>query len=116
MLLGACTSSMVSPTAKVRPANYVQVPDKDFKILMPSQAMQDKIAALVEKGEAPAYLELPQENIDSICGPDRDHLLGCTFESALGKSIFITDRVSGEAKRMLLVHEYAHYLYDWHHA
>lgn len=114
VLLCACTSSIGS--SDISRARYSEVPGEDYKLLMPPKGLQDKIAGLMATGDTPAYLSLPQASISAICGPNLSHVLGCVVETRVGKTIFISRGVSGEARRMLLMHEFAHYLYGWHHS
>ena len=91
------------------------VPGTDYKLLMPPVEMQQKIEAVLRSGKAPGYMAIPERRIADICGRGEHLVLGCVYETAVGKTIFIAQTSKGEARHMLLVHEYAHYLYNWQH-
>jgi hypothetical protein len=82
---------------------------------MPPEAMQRKIEALMRRGKGPRYTSLPERQIGDVCGGGEGIILGCVYETRVGKTIFITKTAKGAALHMLLVHEYAHYLYNWRH-
>jgi hypothetical protein len=113
-LLCACSSTISSVSDHGR-AMLAAVPGADYKLLMPPVEMQQRIETLIRTGKAPRYVTMPERRIADICGRGEHVVLGCVYETGVGKTIFIAETSRGEARHMLLVHEYAHYLYDWRH-
>src|SRR5690242_11138569 len=102
-LLCACTSSMSTSTS--HGSAMLAVPGTDYKLLMPPPEMQQKIEALIRSGEAPGYITMPERRVGDLCGRGEKVVLGCVYETKVGKTIFIASTTAGEARHMVLVHE-----------
>lgn len=90
------------------------VPGKSYRLRMPPQHMRDEIAALVQAGQAPRFLRLHPRQLRQRC-PGAFDVLGCTRSMRNLKVVYVSSLLRGEELRMVLEHEFAHYLHDWKH-
>ena len=90
------------------------VPGKNYRLQMPPQHMRDGIARLMQAGRAPHFLRLHPRQLRQRC-PGAVDVLGCTRSMRNLKVVYVNSLLQGEELRMVLEHEFAHYLYDWKH-
>lgn len=81
---------------------------------MPPAWMRKQIEARMSQGRVPGYVEVPSGKLRKACVADED-LLGCMVNLKGLKVTYIRSGLSAEVKHMVLLHEYAHDLYDWKH-
>ena len=92
----------------------VRVPDKSYRLLMPPEPMQTEIERLMRAGRAPHYTVVTPAQMHKHC-KGAAIILGCT-KSMMGlKVVYISSELKGHERHMVLVHEFAHYLFDWKH-
>lgn len=90
------------------------MPGTSKSIPMPPKAMRQKIERLMRSGKAPGVVMIAPRQMQARCGV-HGHLLGCVTGLGGMQVIYIRKGMSRELEHMALVHEYAHYLYDWEH-
>ena len=110
--LAPTTASGADPP--VGRSTHFAVPGKSYRLLMPPEHMRKDIARLMREGRAPRYLKLGQSELRRRC-PGTSRILGCTKSLKNLKVIYISNLLKGEELQMVLIHEFAHYLYDWKH-
>jgi Zn-dependent protease with chaperone function len=90
------------------------VPGKNYRLRMPPEHMRERIHQLMQAGRAPRYLQLHPRELRRRC-PGTIHILACTKSVRNLKVIYVSSLLKDEELQMVLVHEFAHYLYDWKH-
>lgn len=119
-LLSLACASCATPTATVGPspaasrATDFAVPGKRYRLQMPPPHMRESIARLMQTARAPRFIRLSPQQLRRRC-PGSTNVLGCTKTMRTLKVVYVNSLLEGEELRMVLVHEYAHYLYDWKH-
>jgi hypothetical protein len=92
----------------------VSVPNKSYRLQMPPEPMQKQIERLMRAGTAPHYTVVTPDQMRKRCKGGAI-ILGCT-KSMMGlKVVYVSSKVKGPELHMVLVHEFAHYLFDWKH-
>ena len=92
----------------------VRVPDKSYRLQMPPESMQIEIERLMRSRKAPHYTVVTPTQMHQRC-KGAAIILGCT-KSMMGlKVVYVSSKVKGRELHMVLVHEFAHYLFDWRH-
>lgn len=90
------------------------LPGNGGLVPMPPAWMRTQIEARMRAGTVPGYVEVTSGRIKDACAADED-LLGCVVTFRGLKVTYVRSGLSAETKHMVLVHEYAHDLYDWKH-
>ena len=115
-LLTACSASIDKSTTGSLPpqVEMLALPDGGGTVPMPPAWMRKQIEARMNRGEVPGFVEVPTAKLSKACVADED-LLGCMVNLKGLKVTYIRAGLSAELKHMVLLHEYAHDLYDWKH-
>lgn len=116
ILCVACSATIDRTTTGSVPKDVemLALPDGGGTVPMPPAWMRTQIEARMRAGTVPGYVEVSGGRLKKACRA-HEHLLGCvvTFEGL--KVTYIRSGLSAATKHMVLVHEYAHDLYDWKH-
>lgn len=96
------------------PAIEFAVPGKSYRLQMPPLHMRTEIERLMRAGRAPRYTILSPAQMRHRCR-GAEIILGCTKRLRNLRAIYISSGLKAEERHMVLVHEYAHYLYRWEH-
>lgn len=97
------------------------VPGNKHNLLLPPERMRRDIAALIRAGKAPKHVALSMRDLKQACLGRQVKwvLLGCAGGSVqtllYGAPILIWEGLRGDDQDFVLVHEMAHYVYDWRH-
>ena len=84
------------------------------KVPMPPAWMRQQIEQRMRQGRVPGFVEVPTAKLRKACKVALD-LFGCVINLHGLKVTYIRSGLSAELKHMVLLHEYAHDLYDWKH-
>jgi hypothetical protein len=117
-ILTACSATIDKTTTGSLPSGtqveMLALPDGGGTVPMPPAWMRKQIEARVARGQVPGFVEVPSSKLRKSCIADED-LLGCMVNLKGLKVTYIRSGLSAEVKHMVLLHEYAHDLYDWKH-
>lgn len=115
LVCAACSAFDSTTTGSIAPqVEMLALPGGGGKVPMPPAWMRQQIEQRMRQGRVPGFVEVPAAKIRSACVADED-LLGCMINLQGLKVTYIRSGLSAELKHMVLLHEYAHDLYDWKH-
>lgn len=117
-ILTACSATIDKTTTGSVPGDpqvdMLALPGGGGSVPMPPAWMRKQIEARMSQGRVPGFVEVPSGKLRDACIADED-LLGCMVNLKGLKVTYIRSGLSAEVKHMVLLHEYAHDLYDWKH-
>jgi hypothetical protein len=103
--------SLAAP-ALASDVQFMRMPGASQASPMPAEPLFSKIAARIDRGDAPAYITVSAAKIKKACGMSA---YGCVVDMMGMKVMYLWDGLKGKAKRLTLIHETAHLEYDWDH-
>ena len=106
--------SMLARAADMPEVEMMLVPGSGKTIPMPPKWMRDKIEARMASGDVPGYVERGASQMRKSCKVALE-LYGCNVNFHGMKVTYVRTGLSAELRHMVLVHEYAHDLYNWVH-
>jgi hypothetical protein len=92
----------------------MSMPGDGRKVPMPPAWMRKQIEQRMNSGRVPGYVEVSASKLQQKCRA-HDQLLGCVVNFNGLKVIYVRTQLTADVRHMVLVHEYAHDLYDWVH-
>lgn len=110
----ACAACMSSTSPTPTAVEMLALPDGGGAVPMPPAWMRRQIEARMRQGKVPGYVEVSTGRIKDACRADED-LLGCVVTYHGLKVTYIRRGLNDRTRHMVLLHEYAHDLYDWTH-
>ena len=111
-LISAC--SMVGVTERGANVEMMAIPGDGRTVPMPPKWMRKQIEQRMSQGRVPGYIEVPASRLRRTCRAD-EALLGCVVNLKGLKVTYIQAGLPKDVRHLVLVHEYAHDLYDWEH-
>jgi hypothetical protein len=116
VLTTACAATIDKTTTGSIPpqVEMLALPGNAGMVPMPPAWMRKQIEARMSKGRIPGFVEVSSAKLRKACISHWE-LLGCMVNLKGLKVTYIRSGLSPEVKHMVLVHEYAHDLYDWKH-
>lgn len=111
----ACSTTDPTATgATVPQVEMLALPGAGAKVPMPPAWMRAQIERRMSQGRVPGFVEVSSGKLRKACAV-HEALLGCMVNFNGLKVTYIRSGLSPEVRHMVLVHEYAHDLYDWVH-
>ncbi|RYH04713.1 MAG: hypothetical protein EON57_09180 [Alphaproteobacteria bacterium] len=116
ILTTACAATIDKTTTGSIPpqVEMLALPGNGGMVPMPPAWMRKQIEQRMNQGRVPGYVEVSTGKLRRACIADED-LLGCMVNLKGLKVTYIRSGLSKDVKHMVLLHEYAHDLYDWKH-
>jgi hypothetical protein len=116
VLTTACATTIDKTTTGSIPpqVEMLALPGNGGMVPMPPAWMRKQIEQRMNRGRVPGYVEVSTSKLRRACIADED-LLGCMVNLKGLKVTYIRSGLSKDVKHMVLLHEYAHDLYDWKH-
>jgi len=117
-ILTACAGTIDKITTGSLPGDaqveMLALPGGGGSVPMPPAWMRQQIENRMSQGRVPGFVEVPSSRMRQSCAAHED-LLGCMVNIDGLKVTYIRSGLSAEVKHMVLLHEYAHDLYEWKH-
>lgn len=124
LICAACTAVTQNLEVGDRPAvitkaslgnvEMMALPGTGKTVPMPPAWMRKQIELRMAQGRAPGFVEVSSSRLAKACTA-RQELLGCMINLQGIKVTYIRSGLSAETRHMVLVHEFAHDLYNWRH-
>lgn len=109
-------SALLTPAQAADPAaTYARLHD-GRTLIMPPAAMRAKIERQIDRGTAPAVMEVSRSVLRQRCTGYHPAWTGCTV--IMGRTpvmVYVVAGLDAHDRRIVAVHELAHYLYGWQH-
>lgn len=116
LIITACSTTIDRTTTGSIPrqVEMLALPGDGAKVPMPPSWMRRQIEQRMSQGKVPGFVEVSPARLQQNCAA-HEQLLGCVINFQGLKVTYVRAGLTADVRHMVLVHEYAHDLYDWQH-